>query len=95
MIEGLYCSIYCYHVHNRRENLVTETEQFLKAYTADASFFNQQAGFISTELRRGKGSSVFYNYAVSGPRGTLRMALNNPELESSFGKYPLRLIHKP
>jgi hypothetical protein len=94
LIECLYCRVYCYHVHNRGENLVTEAEQFLKAYTTDASFFNQQPGFISTELRRGKGSSVFYNYAVPEPRGTLRVALNKPELESSFGKYPLRLIHK-
>ena len=42
-----------------------EADLLLNAWAADASFFKQQPGFISTQLHRGiGGSSVFLNYAV-------------------------------
>ena len=42
-----------------------EADQLLRAWAADAAYFKQQPGFISTQLHRGiGGSSVFVNYAV-------------------------------
>lgn len=44
-----------------------DVDRLLKAWTADATYFKQQPGFISTELHRGiAGSCVFINYAVMG-----------------------------
>ena len=42
-----------------------EVDHFLRAWAADAAYFKQQPGFISTQLHRGiGGSSVFVNYAI-------------------------------
>ena len=66
-----------------------EAEQFLKAWTDDASFFKQQPGFISTQLHRGiGGSSVFLNYAVWQSTGHFKQAINQPEFQSGLSKYP-------
>jgi heme-degrading monooxygenase HmoA len=42
-----------------------DVDQFLKAWTDDATIFEQQPGFISTQLHGGiAGSGTFINYAV-------------------------------
>lgn len=42
-----------------------ESNQFLKAWAAEAGKFKEQPGFISTQLHRGiGGSGMFVNYAV-------------------------------
>ena len=42
-----------------------DVDQFLKAWTDDATVFKQQPGFISTQLHRGiADSGIFINYAV-------------------------------
>jgi hypothetical protein len=41
-----------------------DVDQFVKAWTADASIFKQQPGYISAQLHRGiAGSGTFINYA--------------------------------
>ena len=42
-----------------------DVDQLLKAWTADATYFKQQPGFISTQLHRGiAGSCVFINLST-------------------------------
>jgi heme-degrading monooxygenase HmoA len=73
-----------------------EAEQFLKAWTADASFFKNQPGFVSTQLHRGiGGSSVFLNYAVWESTEHFKRAINNPEFESGLNKYPPSTVASP
>jgi heme-degrading monooxygenase HmoA len=73
-----------------------ETEQFLKAWSDDASFFKQQPGFVSTQLHRGIGkSSVFLNYAVWGSTGQFKKAINSPEFQSGLTKYPPSTVASP
>ena len=56
-----------------------EAEEFLKTWTADASFFKRQPGFISAQLHRGIGeSSVFLNYTAWESTYHFRQAINNP-----------------
>jgi heme-degrading monooxygenase HmoA len=73
-----------------------EAEQFLKAWATDASFFKQQAGFISAQLHRGiAGSSVFVNYAVWESTNHFKRAINSPEFQSGLGNYPPSTVASP
>jgi heme-degrading monooxygenase HmoA len=73
-----------------------EAEQFLKAWAADASFFKQQPGFVSTQLHRGiGGSSVFLNYAVWESTEHFKRAINNPKFQSGLDKYPPTTVASP
>ena len=66
-----------------------EVDQFLKAWTVDASFFKRQPGFMSTQLHWGiGGSTVFLNYAVWESTDQFKQAINNPEFQSSLSNYP-------
>ena len=70
-----------------------EADLLLKAWAADASFFKQQPGFISTQLHRGiGGSSVFLNYAVWESTNHFKRAISSPEFQSALGKYPLSTV---
>lgn len=73
-----------------------EADLLLKAWAADASFFEQQHGFISTQLHRGiGGSSVFLNYAVWESTNHFKRAINSPEFQSALGKYPPSTVASP
>lgn len=73
-----------------------EAEQFLKAWAADASFFKQQHGFISTQLHRGiGGSSIFLNYAIWESTDHFKRAINNPEFQAGLSKYPPSTVASP
>jgi heme-degrading monooxygenase HmoA len=53
--------------------------QLLRAWAADAAFFKQQPGFISTELHRGIGGScVSINCATWESTEHYKQAFNNP-----------------
>lgn len=42
-----------------------ETDEFLKAWEVDASYFKDQPGLISAQLHKGiGGSGTFINYAI-------------------------------
>jgi heme-degrading monooxygenase HmoA len=71
-------------------------DSFLKAWTTDAEIMKRQPGFISTQLHRGiAGSSVFINYAVWESAKYLKLALNNPEFQSTLNAYPVDTIVSP
>jgi quinol monooxygenase YgiN len=55
-----------------------ESDQFLKAWAAEAGKFKEQPGFISTQLHRGiGGSGTFVNYAVWESAAHFKKAVNN------------------
>jgi heme-degrading monooxygenase HmoA len=70
-----------------------DIDQLLKAWAADAAYFKQQPGFISTQLHRGigdssiSGSCVFINYAVWKSTAHFKLAFK-PKFKSKLGDYP-------
>ena len=81
-------------------NVVPEQiEQFLKAWTEDATNFKEQPGFISTQLHKGVGkSTVFINYAVWESMKHYKNAVNKvigPDFQSILSKYPDNIIVSP
>ena len=66
-----------------------ETDQFLKAWEKDATYFKSQPGFISTQLHRGiGGSGVFVNYAVWESTALFKKALGNIDIQELLSDYP-------
>jgi heme-degrading monooxygenase HmoA len=73
-----------------------DVDSFLEAWTADAAFFKQQPGFISTQLHRGIGGScVFINYAVWESTAHFRKALSQPEFFDALKNYPPSSVGSP
>ncbi len=73
-----------------------EIDQLQKAWAADASYFKQQPGFISTQLHRGIGGScVFINYAIWESTELFKKAFNNPEFKSRLVAYPDSTVTSP
>jgi heme-degrading monooxygenase HmoA len=73
-----------------------DVDQLLRAWTADAAYFKQQPGFISTQLHRGIGGScVFINYAVWESTELFKKAVKNAELQSRLEKYPPSVVASP
>jgi heme-degrading monooxygenase HmoA len=66
-----------------------EVDQLLAAWSADATFFKRQPGFISAQLHRGVGGScVFINYAVWESVEHFRRAFSQPEFREATKAYP-------
>src|SRR5262245_60222530 len=66
-----------------------EMDQLLAAWTADATFFKRQPGFISAQLHRGIGGScVFINYAVWESVEHFGRAFSQPEFREAMKAYP-------
>jgi heme-degrading monooxygenase HmoA len=67
-------------------------DRLIEAWGADAAFFKQQPGYISTQLHRGIGrSGTFLNYAVWESLKKYKEAFNkytSPEVQSKLLKYP-------
>lgn len=73
-----------------------DVNSFLAAWAADAAFFKQQPGYISTQLHRGIGGScVFINYAVWESVAHFRRALNQPEFHEALKNYPPSAVGSP
>src|ERR671911_882965 len=73
-----------------------DVDQLLRAWAADAAYFKQQPGFISTQLHRGIGGScVFINYAVWESTELFKKAVKNAELQSRLEKYPPSAVASP
>jgi heme-degrading monooxygenase HmoA len=71
-------------------------DQLLRAWAADAAYFKQQPGFISTQLHRGIGGScVFINYAVWESTWHYKQAFNNPDFLSKMREYPASTVVSP
>jgi quinol monooxygenase YgiN len=73
-----------------------ETDQFLKAWEKDATYFKSQPGFISTQLHRGiGGSGVFVNYAVWESTALFKKALGNIDIQELLSDYPASSVVSP
>jgi heme-degrading monooxygenase HmoA len=73
-----------------------DTEQLVKAWSADAEFFKQQPGFISAQLHRGiGGSGVFLNYAVWETTEQFKQAFNSHQFRSRLEAYPSSTLVSP
>lgn len=73
-----------------------DIKQLVDAWAADASYFKQQPGFISTQLHRGIGGScVFINYAVWESTELFRQAFDKPEFKSKLVAYPDSTVTSP
>src|SRR5215475_3828725 len=73
-----------------------EVDQLLAAWTADASFFKRQPGFISAQLHRGIGGScVFINYAVWESVEAFKRAFFHPEFQEAIQHYPPSAVGSP
>jgi quinol monooxygenase YgiN len=73
-----------------------ETDQFLKAWEKDATYFKSQPGFISAQLHRGiGGSGVFVNYAVWESTALFKKALSNIDIQELLSDYPASAVVSP
>jgi quinol monooxygenase YgiN len=73
-----------------------DVDRFLKTWTADASIFKQQPGYISAQLHREiAGSGTFINYAVWESSAQLKKALNNIDLQAILSDYPTSTVISP
>jgi heme-degrading monooxygenase HmoA len=71
-----------------------DVDQLLRAWAADAAYFKQQPGFISTQLHRGIGGScVFINYAVWESTELYKRAFKSPEFQPH--QYPPSAVASP
>jgi heme-degrading monooxygenase HmoA len=71
-----------------------DVDGLLRAWAADAAYFKQQPGFISTQLHRGIGRScVFINYAVWESTELYKRAFKNPEFQPH--QYPPSAVASP
>jgi len=66
-----------------------DTNEFLKAWEADATYFKNQPGLISAQLHKGiGGSSIFINYAIWESAAQLKKAVNKTDFQIRLSKYP-------
>jgi quinol monooxygenase YgiN len=74
-----------------------ESDQFLKAWAAEAGKFKEQPGFISTQLHRGiGGSGIFVNYAVWESAAHFKKAVNNVmDPNDRMSAYPPSTVASP
>ena len=73
-----------------------ETDEFLKAWEADASYFKGQPGLISGQLHKGiGGSGTFINYAIWESTAQLKKAVNNTDFQTRLSKYPPNTVVSP
>jgi heme-degrading monooxygenase HmoA len=73
-----------------------DTDAFIEAWQADASFMRLQPGFISTQLHRGVGESgVFVNYAVWESATAFARAFAQPDFQAGLTRYPETAVAEP
>lgn len=66
-----------------------DVDAMLAAWADDASWFQKQPGFVSTQLHRGiAGSTTFLNYAVWRSVADFRAAFTDPAFQAKLGAYP-------
>ena len=85
---------------NKFNVVLQQIEQFLKAWTEDATNFKEQPGFISTQLHKGVGKSHLYSL-ITQFRESMKHYKNavnkviGPDFQSILSKYPDSLIVSP
>jgi heme-degrading monooxygenase HmoA len=71
-------------------------ERLVEVWADDASFMQQQPGFISTQLHRGtSGSSTFVNVAVWESARALGEAFGSLEFKQRSARYPDSAVAAP
>ena len=59
------------------------SDDFLRAWEADATYFKNQPGLISTQLHKGIGASgTFINYAIWESTAQFKKAVYNTDLQT-------------
>ena len=70
--------------------------QFLKAWTADASIFKQQPGYISAQLHSDiAGCGTFINYAMWASMVMYKKAASNVDIQTRLSNYPAGPVASP
>jgi quinol monooxygenase YgiN len=73
-----------------------DVDQFQRVWTADASIFKQQPGYISAQLHRGiDGSGTFINYAVWESMALYKKAVSNVDIQAGLSNYPASTVASP
>lgn len=73
-----------------------DRDALVAAWTHDAAFMKEQAGYISTQLHEGiAGSSTFINYAIWESAAAFRAAFENPEFKKRIAAYPDSAMTSP
>ena len=73
-----------------------DTDEFLKAWEDDATYFKSQPGLISAQLHKGiGGSGIFINYAIWESTAQLKKAVNNTDFQTRLSKYPTSTTISP
>jgi len=68
----------------------------MAAWTKDANWMKQQAGFLSTQLHRAVGGScMFMNYALWDSVESFRAAFTHPDFVSALAAYPSSAVAQP
>ena len=72
------------------------SDDFLRAWEADATYFKSQPGLISTQLHKGIGASgTFVNYAVWESTAEFKKAVNNTDFQTRLSNYPASTVISP
>lgn len=73
-----------------------DSDDFLKAWSAESEFFSRQPGYISTQLHQGVGGSTMYvNYAVWESAEYFAAAFRKPEFRETAKQFPASVIALP
>jgi heme-degrading monooxygenase HmoA len=73
-----------------------DTDEFLKAWEDDATYFKSQPGLISAQLHKGiGGSGIFLNYAIWESTAQLKKAVSNTDFQTRLSKYPASTTISP
>jgi hypothetical protein len=72
------------------------SDDFLRAWEADATYFKNQPGLISTQLHKGIGASgTFINYAIWESTAQFKKAVYNTDLQTRLSNYPASTVVSP
>jgi len=74
-----------------------DSDEFLKTWEANATYFKCQAGLISAQLHKGHWWQwvTFINYAIWESTAQLKNAVNNTDFQTRLSKYPASTIISP
>lgn len=73
-----------------------DSEEFVKAWTAESEFFKKKPGYVSAQLHEGVGGSTLYvNYAVWESAASFAAAFHEPEFKEIAKKFPASVIALP
>jgi quinol monooxygenase YgiN len=74
-----------------------DSDEFLNAWEANATYFKSQSGLISAQPHKGNWWQwdIFVNYAIWEFTAQLKKAVNNTNFQTRLSKYPAGTIISP